>query len=128
MDISIDIIFEFSFWSSGLNVNCTRRATLVVRPYAHLEQKLMCAYIPLKCNWSCCYSHYCVEIWKSVLRQGRSKSRELLSLCVGIEVFLLTWRSDWVSRSCGLRWVSRASFGCQAMCGILVEWQFAGGN
>jgi hypothetical protein len=128
LEISIDIIFEFSFRCSGICVDCTRRATLVVRPYAHLEQNWIRAYVSLKCNWSRCYSHYCIAVSTSVLRQARSKARELLTLCVCVEFFLLAWRSDWVSRSCGLRWVSRASFGYQDMCVILVEWQFAGGN
>lgn len=128
LEISIDIIFEFEFWSSGLNDNCTRRATLVARPYTHREQNWVRAYIPLQCNWSCCYSHYCVAVWTSVSRQARSKARELLTLCIRVEIFLLAWRSDWVSRSCGLRWVSLASFGYQDMFGMLVEWQFAGGN
>ena len=126
LEISIDIIFEFSFWSSGLSVYCTRRATLVVRPYAYLEQNWVRAYVSLKCNWSCCYSHYCIAIWTSVSRQARSKARELLTLSICVEFFLLAWRSHWVSRSCGLRWFSRASFGYQDTCGILVEWQFAG--
>jgi hypothetical protein len=128
LGISIDIIFEFSFWSSCLSVNCTRRETLVVRPYAHLEQNWIRTYLSLKCNWSCCYSHYCVVIWTSVSRQARSKARELLTRCVCVEFFLLAWRSDWVSWSCGLRCDSHASFSYQDLCGILVEWQFAGGN
>ena len=110
-ELLIDIILKYSFWSSGLNVNCTRRATFMVWPHAHLERNWISAYISLKCNWWCCYSYYCVAICTSVSSQARSKAQKLLTLCLRVEFFILERRSDYVSRSCGLRRVSRASFG-----------------